>query len=91
MRNLDDMKKRIAETRSALDEEYYNLGKKIYEITDNEIDKINKLVDILIEFRVDLHSFSKMIICGKCTTENIFTNNYCPNCGTKLIADQSPN
>lgn len=84
MPELKDMNEKISKTRVALDEEYYLLGKTIFESTDKANNKISALIDKLIEYRIKLHDMKQVISCSECGEENDSNSKFCQNCGHKI-------
>lgn len=81
------LKEDIARTRAALDEEYYQLGKNIFESTDKTNIKINTLLDSLIRYRIELHGRKRLMVCGRCGMENELGHSFCSHCGQKISGE----
>lgn len=80
----NNLKKKIAKTRAELDEEYYQLGKNVFESTDKANIKISTLIDQLIDYRIKLHDIKYVMNCSICGAENSHDNHYCQNCGKEI-------
>lgn len=50
-RSLSEIDDDIAKIQAEIEEKYYQLGKIVCEIADNDAEKIGELVDQLIEFK----------------------------------------
>lgn len=80
------LKEDIARIRSELDEEYYQLGKTIFEATDKANMKITTLLNRLIQYRMEIHGSRHLVVCDKCGKDNEMSSNFCSHCG-QMISD----
>lgn len=77
----------ITKLGEVLSAKYYQLGKRVYEITEHESKEINSLVDRLVEAKIKLSNMKNQCVCLNCMAQNPKENAYCGKCGEILGRD----
>ncbi|RVU54231.1 zinc ribbon domain-containing protein [Anaerosphaera multitolerans] len=67
-----------------LENQYIESGKKILELSINEQQKIDSLINEIIEIKKRLIKVKKEKQCPSCMTYNTSDSNYCKFCGKSI-------
>jgi ribosomal protein L40E len=81
---LNQLEGALAKKEHSLQALYCQLGKSVLELADGEKEKIDILVDDIIETRKKLVAIRQEIECPECMTYNPNDSRYCRRCGTPI-------
>ena len=81
---IKQMEQELSKLEHNLWKEYYEAGKGILEIAEQENKRINSLVDKIIETRRKLAETKQEKCCPECTASNDHNSLYCKRCGARL-------
>ena len=84
---IGEMEKDLHNMEHELYEQYCEIGKGILEKAERENNKVNALVDQIIETRLRLAAAKEERCCPKCAEHNDRSSIYCKRCGKKLPKD----
>jgi len=71
-----------------LHENYYRLGKTVYEHAERRIEEINGLVNRLVEAKIKLTKLRQERICAYCLHPNAAGSRFCGGCGKPLEQEE---
>jgi uncharacterized protein YoxC len=83
-RNVQRLERDLNKLETALSEHYYNIGKQLLEMVEQEDHEINNLVDEIIDIKKQLYELNQTVQCPSCFLMNSNESRYCSHCGNEL-------
>lgn len=66
---------------------YLQLGREVYEITENKAKEIHRLLERLIDTKVKHSALKELHLCLNCMTQNPSSHRFCCHCGQKITEE----